>query len=45
MRAKKKQTVENEFRDKYYQRPFLGLPATKWTSSDLYIKFVNPDKA
>jgi len=45
MKTKKKQTVENELKSKYYQRPFLGLPATKWTTSDLYIKFVNPDKA
>ena len=45
MKAKDKQPVENELKGKYYQRPFLGLPETKWTSSDLYIKFVNPDKA
>ncbi len=44
MKVKKKQTIENDFKGKYYQQPFLGLPAAKWTTSDLYIKFVNPTK-
>jgi len=42
---KEKQYKENKFKDRYHQKPFLGLPATKWISSDLYIKFVNLDKS
>jgi len=45
MKTRKKQVTEDEFKGKYYRRPFLGLPETKWITSDLYIKFVNPDKS
>ncbi|MGI0027479.1 MAG: hypothetical protein ACREAD_06520 [Nitrosopumilaceae archaeon] len=39
----KKQASENKIK-RNYRQPFLGLPTAVWTSSDLYIMFVNPSK-
>jgi hypothetical protein len=39
---KRKEVIKNESKEKYYRLPFLGLPKAKWTTSALYIKFVNP---
>jgi hypothetical protein len=39
---RRKQAIENESKEKVYRGPFLGLPKVKWTTSALYIKFVNP---